>query len=604
MIRRGFGLIAVAAAALLTSRAPAAPPAAPTAATVTLDLTHRLSIGGVIRLDRGQYFNVHAGPVADLAATWPELARDRITFGRRIGWLSSILAHLQPDPANPAAVDPARLATRLIDPNIRELRPDDQLIITVKPQAYFPHTGRDTGYFPPTDADAARTIVALLRHEWPAGIRPPLLEVANEPFVHLAEWKIPVERIISLHRAVAQQVHHDLPGVLVGGPTLAWPEFEHGDFKTWNQWMGRFIQEAAPDLDFLSLHLYSTDHDDHMVRRNAANVDAILDLIETAARNRVGHPAPLVVSEYGTLIAKKGEAPYSRAHDWAILQGVNSTLFCLLDRPDRVIRSIPFLLPDATWKHGAPFAYLLYHGTGKDRTPTDLMKFYDLWKDVDGDRFVADSGTPAVLARLYVDHRTAWLALNNQTDRRLTVNLRPALPTGVEIAAIRRVRLRPVKGVASLEDVTLAAGARRVGLAPEETTLLRLALTAEPSAAVTCDRRTAAAKKTLVPIGNKPLEFQIASPAPGSTAIDAKLAIDFARPHRLSLRPTVTFNGAALAAPAWIDPQTARHEFFGSVELTVPPRLLRDRNVVRITFPGTGGRVATVVLRVTAPSHT
>ena len=56
---------------------------------------------------------------------------------------------------------------------------------------------------------------------------------------------------------------------------------------------------------------------------------------------------PLLVSEYGS--GFKGTPRYTAGHDWWILRGVTAKLMEFLDRPDRIIKALPFIVGKATW---------------------------------------------------------------------------------------------------------------------------------------------------------------------------------------------------------------------------------------------------------------
>ena len=70
----------------------------------------------------------------------------------------------------------------------------------------------------------------------------------------------------------------------MGGPTAAFPEHEARGWQQWEAVMKPFIDQAGPEIDFLSVHLYDTmganmDGDPtNCTWRSGGNVDALLDL--------------------------------------------------------------------------------------------------------------------------------------------------------------------------------------------------------------------------------------------------------------------------------------------------------------------------------------
>lgn len=590
-----------------TAEPPFVPPAsvdAPPNATVTIDLTHMLDIGGKSRLERQRYFNVHAAPRALRPNEWARLVeRDHVSFGRAIGAITALMREQKQDPRHPGHIDLQALQQMpagSLKGRIGPLRPQDKMIFAVDPQAYYPGSGPKDRFVPGDAAEAGAAIAAILGHYFDPPRVPAMLEVINEPFVHLSDLHVDAEQIIKLHRAVARVVHQQLAGEKVGGPALAWPEFEQGGFKIWHQYMGRFISEAGPDMDFLSLHLYGVYSDKIHAPRFGSNIEAILDLVEASSHKLLGHVLPIVVSEYGATFQRGSQiaGPYTTKRDWIILSNVNGTLFSLLDRPDRLLRTVPFLLPSAPWYRGKyPFPYVLYYRKGTNDKQTELIKFYDLWANVHGKRFVASSSDPTLRACLFVAGDTAYLALENWGSQAVTATLRPILPGGEHLTSVRRTRLYWADGSVVLSGDTLLPSTTRISLNPNETAILNMALNRAPTP-TTIVEQTYYADQTIVPISTGPSRLSLVWTSAVQPVVGATLRLAFFRTHGQSLRPAVTLNGCPLSLPRWIDPQMDRPDYFGAIELSVPPRCLRENNGISVRFSGTGGYVSSAVLLV------
>ena len=82
--------------------------------------------------------------------------------------------------------------------------------------------------------------------------------------------------------------------------------------------------------------------------RSGSNLEAVLDLQEAYALATINKVLPQLVSEYGSGFKVKG-IKWSPVHDWWILRGVNAKLMQLMNRPDRVVKAIPFIVGKAIW---------------------------------------------------------------------------------------------------------------------------------------------------------------------------------------------------------------------------------------------------------------
>ena len=127
----------------------------------------------------------------------------------------------------------------------------------------------------------------------------------------------------------------------------------------------QFVQQAgvqAGHVDCLSVHFYDTFHPavggqppnpytSNFSVHSGSNLLAELDLQEaaTARLSATGRAMPLLVSEYGGGFSEKPAPLYSAAHDWWVLRGVNSKLMHFLDRPDRILKALPFIVDKALW---------------------------------------------------------------------------------------------------------------------------------------------------------------------------------------------------------------------------------------------------------------
>ena len=217
------------------------------------------------------------------------------------------------------------------------------------------------------------------------------------------------------------------------------------------------MQQAGPVTDALSVHLYDTMNSNPGVnpmdpkawagRRIGMNIRAVLDLIESSSRalssGNPSQPSSVIeVSEYGTSFkdwkTTRNFGPTGETN-WGVLIGVNGKILDLIQRDSVIIKAIPFLVHDYAWFHGGdvnstgPFS--LYKPPEYSQ-PSELMMFYEMWRDIDGEKSVVqltaassnsnggddvgqvlDLPVQAVLVRGPADATagtaTAWLLLNN-----------------------------------------------------------------------------------------------------------------------------------------------------------------------------------------------
>ena len=118
-----------------------------------------------------------------------------------------------------------------------------------------------------------------------------------------------------------------------------------------------------PEVDGDNADPYTSNFAVHM----GGNLLAELDLQESATAKILSidgqTPMPLLVSEYGG--GFDGHPQYSPAHDWWVLRTVIAKLMHFIDRPDRILKALPFITGKAIWSpasrannasHSYPFA--------------------------------------------------------------------------------------------------------------------------------------------------------------------------------------------------------------------------------------------------------
>ena len=419
----------------------------PRNAIVSLDPQTRRSISDISDLDRSKWIGGHWGTGAN---GWSPSDLDlfgesgyRAHPGRSFVF-SGRMSTAKQDSNRPGFVDRTALLQSCLNnpPKVNWPVADLNFISSSKTTQLYqnkcagPGGKRPKGFVPGSHQAVAEFFALFYQHCMAPTLRSHyLIEVANECNVKVFANKCNTtwQEMIDLHVAVGDALHQAYaqnrsgsPRPIVCGPTAAYPEYQMHDFQRWraNGTFREFVSATVNAIDCFSVHLYTTadsvpTNDDpfsaNMSWRSGNNILATLDLQEVAtalfqqrpsAPKLPLRPLPVLISEYG--VSFKDNAPaYAPAHDWWILRGVNSKLMTFLDRPDRIIRALPFIVGKATWNkasmsdnssHSYPFVLwrnVTTPSLDDDTTwtwiPTHLHKFFQAWQHVDGARFVADS---------------------------------------------------------------------------------------------------------------------------------------------------------------------------------------------------------------------
>lgn len=578
---------------------------------VHLDITRRLSIGGRETLRREAYFNIHGTPGELTSAERDWLLGDlRANFGRSMGTISSFIQGLTEDSDRPGFADPVAMAGRAKRYGKRSQASDGEessqveLVNSVHPYSYYGRNDTEKeseARFIPGSYEAAAEVLTSFFSARDIE-REPYFEVANECNVKTRELGVTFAEMCDLHVTFAERLHESVPGLKVGGPTSAWPAFEFNDFRVWREQMGMFIERAGRAMDFLSLHLYTTHWDDKTVNRFGANIDAILDLVESQTLLTTGVVKPLLISECGTGL-RTGEAvmeQYSPRRDWLILRGANHVLFNLIKRDDRLLKMIPFIVLKATWYESeTPYPWVLFHEVDGRWEPTHLAKWYEFWKDVQGQHLPTECSSFDVQTHAVIDGSTVYLMLDNLSDSRAELRIAESFAENVSVEKRKISRLYFAEDKPQLiVDKSIPGSESLLTLEPHEACIVRYELSKAPVFAEKLLESTQYADRTLQAIANKPVHFRIAGPAGDGEVTSATLRIGFGRLKSLSQQPTVRLNGKELVVPKDNrgECNLQSSSTFETKEIPVPVELLRPNNRVSVEFPDIGGYVSSVVL--------
>ncbi|AUP78946.1 carbohydrate-binding domain-containing protein [Flavivirga eckloniae] len=451
--------------------------------------------------------------------------------------------------------------------------------------------------------------------------RAEFFELMNEPFVHSDDAVFAAQqpdanlmriRMADWYNEVGKKIHAEplLANMKVIGYSSAWPSMELWDFGHWNSRMKMFIDRAGANMDGFSTHLYDginvTGQDSF---RSGSNSEAILDLIEAYSHIKFGFVKDHAITEYGGIA--KGYGPnYSDTESSQTVKSFNNILFNLLEREDRMAISIPFATDKSLWfltaaNNYQPYGAVLLRPTNLGQPNpagwvyTPKVYFYDLWKEFKGKRVEVSSNDFDIQAQAFVNGTKMYVAINNLDTASKTVSLNFA----DAFSGFQNVRIKALKVYDNSPPVftnTLSTNApSSITLIGGETVTLEYSF----SNSLTFDNAIRRTKyyastylKSITSGSNMSFSFNGVSSGSGK----AMLRMSIGRKHNVTKAPTVKVNGTTVSVPNnWKGyDQANRTDFFGTIEIPVPINLIQTNNTVTLTFPDSGGRVASLILQV------
>lgn len=586
-------------------------------AQVVLRASTLREIGGVSKLDRLQYFNVHE------STAWAQKDVDDFAHGLaasvgRTFSASYVMSQLTEDPQRPGFVN-AQSLTRYCNGQPATLGSwpvgSVDLVTGAKPDQYYP--GHATGFVPGSHQAAADFWERYAQSPCVlnASSQPRLIvEPMNECSVHAQDLGTNFTEMTQLHISIAERLHNKLaPGrALVGGPTSAFPGWQVNNFTDWKNSMGLFLDKAAASMDFISCHIYDEQAGVYPSNtadsfRSGSNMQAILDLHEaySAARRHSGTPLPHLISEYGGGFKAKLTLPYLPVHDWHVLKGVIGKLHELLDRPDRVLKSIPFIVGYAEWFKeigNASYPFTLWrkpHDQQGAYQPTSLRLFYELYAEVHGHRVSVSSSDANVQVQAFVNSTgSCWLLVNNllqtETDVSIDWGELASLP---KLQTIKRLAYDETEDSPVLSVEKDAVMTPKLALGPYEAVVLHLQTALpQPDAAASVQSVMAHySVLTLVPsLAGVTHQFPVSLSAGATAASVTRVRVGFGgRLEAASHPPKITVNGQAWGYDAGasigghLNVATHTQEVFLLVDVQKPaglPVLTGDNVIVGVTF--------------------
>lgn len=584
---------------------------------VDVNLNTQRSVEGVSEFDRNVFINMHS---SHTISDWDSDELDRVAnelgvnFGRSVGGVTWQMNRIDEDPNQPGFFDLTHMQTlgqqsRNWYANQHGNSPyePETFVMTSHTSPLIPNgTPTNQGWTPANHESVAQFYAHLLKYYYGENGEPipTYLEVVNEPFVHANELNTTNADISEFHNVVADSVRFHNPEVKVGGYTAAWPELERNNFGVWDGTWRTFIDIAGANMDFFSFHLYDHPKADGQAQRKGSNVEAIFDLIEQYSVLQLGEVKPMIISEYGACCAD-WDGPYYEERDWLQLKSISSMTMALMERPNKILKAIPFIVDKATWysdNAGYPYPHVLLQNTngGFEWEYTHLQKYYQLWRNVEGTRVDTWAHDPDIQIDAFVKNNKAVVVLNNleHADRNIELNLFET--EGNTLQEISTKHLYGMDGTPQLEELTYNTLPDNFFIGREGTMVIEYTYADDIALTQMQEESKHYADKYLQPISsNNVITFNIDNVTTSGFG-EATLRIGLGRAHGKSLHPTVTVNGTVVNVPTdWRGyDQATRENFLGVLEVPVPFDLVQTNNVVTVQLDDTGGHVSTVTLQV------
>ena len=451
---------------------------------------------------------------------------------------------------------------------------------------------------------------------------PAFLEIINEPAYHryggAQNFSNNIQDIADFHKEAAIAIKAQVPNIKVGGYTTAFPNFEKGDFKRWNNRWKLFMDTAGSEMDFFSIHLYdlASKSDGKIDLRSGSNIEATFDMMEQYSFMSFSEVKPIVISEYGAQMNGQRDQKWSPYRDWLWVKSASAQLMSLLERPDNIGLAIPFIVTKAIWgstAKGNPYNNRLmrqenepdtfvpgYSYTGK-WVYTEIVKFYQLWSDVKGTRVDSTSDNLDIQVDTYVDGNKAYVILNNLDFVSKDVDL---AILGLNSSSINNIKVKHLylNGTSpELHVENIALDTETLTIGEEATMILEYTFNTDITINESNTETKHYATTYLKPIvGNQKEIFQINGVT--TTAFgEAILRLGVGRPHDKSVMPSaIKVNNTTIDIPSnWRGyNQAQRERFFGVLEIPIPFNLLQSNNNLEVTFPDSGGHISTVTMQV------
>lgn len=620
---------------------------------VDIHVNVKHTVGGISTLDRKKFMTIHSSHTdrewtndyrgegnftEDLLTDF--LVKNDVYFGRDTGYISWHLRNnVGEDPARPGwarvsgsndSIANQGLNARNSYHNQVLLHPwEERADNVMAPQytTFWPDGTRTNKGWALSQADTAEEplgsatgafVGEFLNHFYANDTRvgrplPKWVEVMNEPDWPLMDnGNTPARVVWEFHNAVANEIRKRNEEVLIGGYCTTFPDLEENDFQEWREEWKLFIDLCGQNMDFYSLHFYDFPvfgpGGNTQYWRKGSNLEATLDMIEHYSFLKVGEVKPFVISEYGASTHFLFNKPWSAYRDWLKVKSMISMMISFMDRPNRMLKTIPFIVCKGEWgriSETVPHYSRLMRQANEPVSPTgewvytEAVKMWQLLADLKGTRIRIQASDPDIQTDAYVEDDKAYVILNNLDEEERTIELNLFEEYGNIIRSVRQKNLYWNGEMIALDETTHPGGVFQVELDAEGTAVLEYTFSSPVNVNHSSTEEKHYATSYFKPIGaEQPEQFEIKGVSKGAFG-EAVLRLGMGREHERSKQPTILINGTALEVPTDFMGHEGddRELFFGQLDIPVPYSVLEEDNLVSVTFPDSGGYISSVSLR-------
>ncbi len=481
---------------------------------------------------------------------------------------------------------------------------------------------------------------------------PKYWEVINEPDMEMMTGQFMItsqEKLWEYHEQVAEKVKSKLgnKAPLIGGMTWGLHDFFRPDGQgrnpvgyldiylndedraihhamsdtnipfdsrndEWYQWdviWKGFIDKAGSKMDFYSVHVYDWPiwNGNDPIIRSGGHTEAMLDMMEWYDVKKFGTRKPVVISEYGAVtnyIDQQGLDPARR--DWENLKPFSNMMMQFLERPDYIVKTMPFTPIKAEWGNilnGSGQIQKRYPYTMMDKDASgnwqwsEFIKWYELWSDVDGTRVDTKSSDLDIQVDAYIDGETTYLILNNleRVDKQIDLNLFGLNGNSVQNVKVKHLFLNGNQPTLSEDILTSAPETVNVGA---EATMILAYNFASPVVINETSKESKFYGESLsgsngstphrVRVDNGTLTASVNGvvvPNKGEAMLRLTGAYFWEHITKQDPRNVITVNGFPLEFNSdWRGDDPVRNIFFGVLEVPIPLEYLRADNVIESTL--------------------
>tara|TARA_B110000285_G_C15002905_1_gene552352 strand:- start:49 stop:1149 length:1101 start_codon:yes stop_codon:yes gene_type:complete len=276
--------------------------------------------------------------------------------------------------------------------------------------------------------------------------------------------------------------------------------------------------------------------------------------------------------------------------------------------------AMPFTTGKSTWhiteeNNYMPYKAVLYKaipiGVPLDQVTgweyTSRIHFYDLWKDVYGDRILIRSDNMDVLTQGFIDGNKLHIALNNldDFDQPINLNFNGSLPDISELK-IKSLIVNPDVNA----DYTIQTYTERpetYTLKKNETVVMEFTFLEPVTSENLIQKKRYYSTNYMHPIlANNSINYNFNNVSLTGNSGFASLSMSIGRKHDRSKSPNIIVNGVSINVPSnWKGyDQSERNDFFGTIEIPVPIGIIQENNTVSITFDDSDGHLSSLILTV------